>query len=170
MAQFILPLRSLPWLGLLSALCCGDCIPFPEARHHLGETQCVTGTVVAVKQGLKGVHYLDFCEDYRICPFTVVIFPGDLRQVGDVRQLQGKLVEIHGEVKEYDGRAEIVLSQARQLKGEAARIPPLPRNYDVERRGNFRAGIFSRPRQARKTTRRQSKPIPTVEPDAAGPE
>ncbi|HTR65449.1 MAG TPA: hypothetical protein VMH85_06735 [Terriglobales bacterium] len=170
MAEFIVVLRSFLCLGLLSAVAWCECIPFSEAHNHLGETRCVAGKVFAVKEGIKGVHYLDFCEDYVNCPFTVVIFAGDLRQIGDVRQLQGKLVEIHGEVKEYDGRAEIILSQARQLKGEAARLPPLPKNYDVERRGNFSAGIFSRPKPARKTTRRQSKPIPTVEPDAAGPE
>jgi hypothetical protein len=61
--------------------------------------------------GARGVHFLDFCDDFHLCPFTVVIFPGDLKSVGDVRQLQGRMVEIHGQVKEYDGRAEIVLEE-----------------------------------------------------------
>jgi hypothetical protein len=36
----------------------------------------------------------------------VVVFPSNLRHVGDVRQLQGKVVEIHGPVKLYDGRGD----------------------------------------------------------------
>ena len=82
----------------------------------MGEIKCMTGIVVRVKQGARGVHFLDFCDDFRLCPFTVVIFPRDLKSVGDVRQLQGRMVEIHGQVKEYDGRAEIILEEYRQLE------------------------------------------------------
>ena len=75
--------------------------------------------MLRVNEGNRGVTFLDFCEDYLVCRFTVVVFPSDLKHVGDVRQLQGKMVEIHGPVKEYDGRAEIVLERARQLTGDA---------------------------------------------------
>ena len=118
---------------------------------------------------MKGVHYLDFCEDYRICPFTVVIFPHDLAQIGDVRQLQGRMIEIHGEVKQYDGRAEIVLSQARQLKGDAGKIPPLPKDYDVEKHGHYSAGTLVRPKAAKTIRHPRGKPIPTDEPDTTEP-
>ena len=75
-----------------------------------------------------------------------MIFPSDLKSVGDVRQLQGRMIEIHGQVKEYDGRAEIVLEEYRQLSGAGARIPPLPKNYDVEKKGRYSAGTFSHPK------------------------
>ena len=101
---------------MLTTAAWSDCLPFSEARKHVGEIKCVTGTVVRVKQGARGVHFLDFCDDFRLCPFTVVIFSGDLKSVGDVRQLQGRMIEIHGKVKEYDGRAEIVLEEYRQLE------------------------------------------------------
>jgi hypothetical protein len=116
------------------------------------------------------VHYLDFCEDFRLCPFTVVIFPSDLKSVGDVRQLQGRVVEIHGPVKEYDGRAEIVLQEPRQLSGGAATILPLPKNYDVEQKGHYSAGKFSHPK-ARHKPRKKRHPatlpieIPEDEPE-----
>ena len=106
---------------LLSSFAWSDCLPFAEARKHVGEVKCITGMVVRVKQGTRGVHFLDFCDDFRLCPFTVVIFPGDLKSVGDVRQLQGRMIEIHGQVKEYDGRAEIILEEYRQLSGSSAR-------------------------------------------------
>jgi len=122
-------------VGFLSSLeSAAACIPISEAGKHIGAHRCVTGKVVRVKQGNRGVHFFDFCEDYRTCPFTVVVFPGDLKQVGDIRQLQGKQIEIEGEVKSYDGRAEIVLQRLGQLRGDAARIPPLPQR--VRRRAS----------------------------------
>jgi hypothetical protein len=113
----------------LSTLARPDCLPFEQAKKHVGEIKFVTGKVVGVKQGERGVHFLDFCEEFRLCPFTVIVFPSDPKSVGDVRQSQGRIVEIHGQVKEYDGRAEIILEEYRQLSGSTARIPPLPKNY-----------------------------------------
>lgn len=118
----------------------GDCIPIHEAGQHVGETKCVTGKVLRVKVGSKNVHFLDFCEDQMACPFTVVIFSNDLKDVGDVRHLAGRTIEIRGAVKVYDGRPEIILSRVSQVTGGAAMIPPLPKNYDVENRGHFSAG------------------------------
>ena len=48
--------------------------PFHDAGQHVGETKCVTGKVLRIKVGAKGVHFLDFCEDQMACPFTVVVF------------------------------------------------------------------------------------------------
>jgi len=119
----------------------------------------VTGKVVRVEVGSGGVHYLDFCEDYRLCPFSVVVFSHDMKNVGDVRQLAGKVIEIRGEIKDYDDRAEIVLESSRQLGGEAARLPPLPKSFDVEQRGHFSAGTF-RTRRSRSTYKK--KGVPTL--------
>jgi DNA/RNA endonuclease YhcR with UshA esterase domain len=150
---------------LLTSMAWSDCLPLAEARKHVGEIKCITGKVIRVKQGSRGVHFLDFCDDYRLCPFTVVIFPSDLKSVGDVRQLQGRMIEIHGKVKEYDGRAEIVLEEYRQLSGAGARIPPLPKNYDVEKKGRYSAGTFRHPKSKRKTAKRQPAEVVTQEPE-----
>jgi hypothetical protein len=145
-----------------------DCIPFTEARQHVGEDQCVTGRVLHVKHMSRGVTLFDFCQDSMVCPFTVVVFPHDLKRIGDVSQLQNRVIEIHGPVKEYDGRAEIVLQQSRQLGGEGLRIPPLPKNYDVEKKGHYSAGSFSLPKPAYKTSKkRQPAKIPiNIPPDS----
>jgi hypothetical protein len=121
-------------------LAASDCIPIHEASHHIGEVQCVTGKVLRVKTGNKGVHFVDFCEDQMACPFTVVVFPSDLKDVGDVRRLEGRVIEINGVVKMYDGRAEIILNRISQIHGGASMIPRLPKNYDVEKRGHYSAG------------------------------
>jgi len=142
-----------------------ECISYSEAMKHIGATKCVTGKVLRVKQGNSGVHFFDFCEDYRGCPFTVVVFPGDLKRVGDIRGLQGRQIEIEGEVKGYDGRAEIILRRVSQLRGEAGRIPPLPREYDVERRGKYSAGKFSYPKAAKRSPhKKQTPPMKTEDP------
>lgn len=117
-----------------------DCLSIHEAAQHIGETKCVSGKVLKVKVGNKGVHFLDFCEDALACPFTVVVFAGDLKDVGDVRLLSGRSIEIRGALKMYDGRPEIILNRISQIEGGAAMIPPLPKNYDVENRGRFNAG------------------------------
>jgi hypothetical protein len=149
---------------LFPAISIADCIAITEAKKHVGETRCVSGKVLRVKEGNRGVTLLDFCEDYQVCPFTVVVFPSDLKHVGDVRQLQGKMVEIHGPVREYDGRAEIVLERAGQLAGEAGRIPPLPKTFDVEKKGRYSAGKFSHAKSARKAKKKkQSAPGQTEE-------
>ena len=67
---------------LLTNLAGADCLPFDQAKQHVGEIKCIAGKVVRVKQGARGVHFLDFCDDFRLCPFTVVVFPGDLKSVG----------------------------------------------------------------------------------------
>lgn len=136
-----------------------DCIPIHQAGQHIGETKCVTGKVLRVKVGAKGVHFLDFCEDAMACPFTVVVFSNDLKDVGDVRRLVGRTIEIRGAVKAYDGRPEIILSRISQIEGGAAMIPPLPKNYDVENRGHFSAG---RPYPTKKPKKTKAKPSTTV--------
>jgi hypothetical protein len=132
-----------------------DCIPIQEASHHVGEDKCITGKVLRVKAGSKGVHHIDFCQDQMACPFSVVVFPSDLKDVGDVRRLAGQLIEIHGKVKLYDGRAEIILSRVGQLTNGSTLIPPLPKEYDVEKQGHYSAGKMRASKKPKKV-----KPTP----------
>ena len=135
-----------------------DCVSIHEAGRFIGETRCVTGRVLRVKVGPKGAHFLDFCEDQIACPFTVVVFAHDLKDVGDVRRLAGRTIEIRGALKAYDGRPEIILSRIGQIEGGAAMIPPLPKNYDVENRGHFSAGRLY---PSKKPTKTKAKPNTT---------
>lgn len=132
------------------------CKPMTEARKYVGDSVCITGKVVKVARSPRsGTHFLNFCEDYRNCPFSVVIFAKDLQRVGDVRQLEGKTIEIYGKVKEYKGQAEIILNDVRQLRGESAKLPKVPKDYDAANRGRYSAGTLGGARD-RKT--REKKP------------
>jgi hypothetical protein len=136
-------LNNVAVLALLlspTAAFASDCLPIREASQHVGETKCITGKVLHVKAGAKGVHFIGFCEEQAACPFSVVVFASDLKDVGDVRRLEGRVIEIHGPVKLYDGRAEIILNRVSQLTGGSTLIPPMPKNYDVEKQGHYSAG------------------------------
>jgi len=151
-----------------AGLSASDCIPIQEAAQHIGETKCVTGKVMRVKVGARGVHFLDFCEDQMACPFSVVVFSGDLKDVGDVRRLAGRTIEIQGAVKAYDGRPEIILRRISQIAGGAAMIPALPKNYDVENRGHFSPGHLYPAKKAAKT--KATVPSTSVYGDVEGEE
>jgi hypothetical protein len=153
----ILGTRYFYALLLSAAASASDCIPIHQASQHVGEVQCVTGKVTRVKVAPKGVHLLDFCQDQMACPFSVVVFPHDLKDVGDVRSLAGRVIEIRGKVKLYDGHAEIVLNRVSQITGGAMLIPALPKNYDVEKQGHYSAGHIRPPKKLK-----PAKPAPAT--------
>jgi DNA/RNA endonuclease YhcR with UshA esterase domain len=140
-----------------------DCLPIAEASKHVRKQTCVSGTVIRVEEGSHGVTFLDFCVEYRSCPFTVVVFPGDLRRIGNVHQLQGRVVRIQGRIEEYDDRAEIVLRHAQQLGDDAKLLTAVPKEYDVERQGHYSAGTFraTKAKKAKRTV--QGPPISIVD-------
>jgi hypothetical protein len=152
MTQFTLRLAAFVLLVVGAASASSDCVQIAEAHQHVGSTRCVTGKIFNIKEGARGVTFLDFCENFDTCPFTVVVFADDLKHVGDVRRLTGREVQINGTVVDYDGRAEIVLRRPQQLGKDAALVPPLPRNYDVEQHGKFSPGKFRAPKQKKTNT------------------
>jgi hypothetical protein len=152
-----------------------ECVSFVDASKHVGTNQCVSGTVLQIESGRNGTRFLSFCnenvnkndqEKGKTCPFTVVVFPADLKKMGDIRQLEGRQIEIKGTVQDHDGRAEIILHNSRQLLGDAAfrLFPPVPVDYDVERQGHNSAGKYSSPKAAKKTTTRQGNPTSIEDP------
>jgi DNA/RNA endonuclease YhcR with UshA esterase domain len=142
----------------------GNCVAFAEASKHVGSTQCVIGTVLHVEDGRNGAKLLNFCKE-KPCSFTVVLFPSDLKKMGDVRQLEGRQIEIKGTIQNYDGRAEIILRRSQQL-GEGAFLlfPTVPTDYDAERAGHYSAGKSTHAKAAKKTTTKQGDPMSIEDP------
>jgi hypothetical protein len=159
---------GLALLLVVSASALPQCVPFHEASRHLGQNSCVSGRVVKITHSEQGTTFLNFCEDYRTCPFQVVVFRSDLPHVGDVRNLTGKTIEIQGKIEDYDGHTEIILRRPRQLHGEAAKIPPLPKGFDVERKGRYSAGRLTHPKSTHSPRqKRQSRPVQMEDPEMA---
>jgi DNA/RNA endonuclease YhcR with UshA esterase domain len=143
-----------------------NCVAFAEASQHVGTTQCISGAVQSVETAGKGVTYLSFCKDPKACPFTVVVFPADLKKMGDIRQLEGRQIEIKGTIEDYDGRAQIILRRTQQLLGDAAFLlfPRVPTDYDVERAGHNRAGGSTHAKGAKKKHAKQGQPVSIDDP------
>jgi len=93
-----------------------NCINFTEAPNYIGETKCIIGKVNDVFISEKGNIFLNFCSNYKTCPFTAVIFSSDADKFSNPRQFKGKTVEITGLIKTYQGRPEIILNAPNQIK------------------------------------------------------
>jgi len=92
------------------------CVDFHDAGSHAGETGCVSGRVLKVFTSRGGNTFLDFCEDYRECPFTSTIFSSDKSKFGDLQSLTGRQVEIRGPITVYQGKPEIIIRDPEQIR------------------------------------------------------
>ena len=92
------------------------CVDFRDAGAQAGETGCVSGRVLRVFTSRGGNTFLDFCEDYRDCPFSSVIFSSDKDKFGDLQFLAGRQIEIRGPITVYQGRPEIVIRDPEQIR------------------------------------------------------
>ena len=106
---------------LFSTSLFSQCVPISQASQHVGQKTCVTGKVLTVTRGEHESLNLNFCLQNAPCPFLVRVFPEDVDYVGDVRQLIGKEIEITGKIKDANGRTEMALKDADQLRGESAK-------------------------------------------------
>jgi endonuclease YncB( thermonuclease family) len=97
-------------------------IDYTEAPNHVGEYACVSGKIDHVYTSKKGTIFLNFCPDYKTCPFGIVIFGSDASKFPNPKQYEGQTLEITGLIKSYQGRPEIVLNAPDQIK-----IPPPPK-------------------------------------------
>ena len=92
------------------------CVDIRNAGPLVGKSGCVAGLVLRVYSARTGTTFLDFCPDYRACPFSSVIFASDKDRFGDLGSLQGRRVEIRGDVISYQGRAEIIVHDPQQVR------------------------------------------------------
>jgi hypothetical protein len=113
-----LALRRASPPGAMPAVEVGNkgCVDFREAGSHIGEEACVSGRVQRVFVSRASNTFLDFCADYRDCPFTSVVFSSDREKFGDLQTLRGRQVEIRGSVTVYNGRAEIIIHGPDQIR------------------------------------------------------
>ncbi len=94
----------------------GACVDIQQAGSHANEESCVTGRILRVFTSKAGNTFLDFCQDYRACPFTSIIFASDRSKFGDVNALQGRQVELRGRIQIYHDQPEIVVKDPSQIR------------------------------------------------------
>lgn len=95
-------------------------VPASEAGRHIGEKVVVCGKVYGVKflDKAKGEPtFLNVGAAYPNSPFTVVIFGETRKLLTDAPEklYNGKNVCVTGIVKEYKGKAEIVVSKPEEI-------------------------------------------------------
>ncbi len=86
-----------------------------EAKSHIGEYASVSGTLVSTYKSSKGTLFLDFCKNYKTCPFSGVAFADDASAFEDIEKLVGKTITLTGTITSYEGRAEIKLHKRSQI-------------------------------------------------------
>ncbi|MBI2025641.1 hypothetical protein HYT04_02565 [Candidatus Kaiserbacteria bacterium] len=90
-------------------------INYTEALAHVGQVASVRGTLIDAYTSKTGTVFLDFCENYKTCAFSGVIFADDAKKFGDLSRYVGQVVTITGKISMYENKAEIVLSDPSQL-------------------------------------------------------
>lgn len=92
-------------------------INFSEAPQYVGSVCKVKGRVDHVYISKNGNIFINFCKDYKACPFYAVIFQKDASKF-QPKEFEGREVSILGLIKTYQGRAEIVINEPTQIKIE----------------------------------------------------
>ena len=92
------------------------CILYTQAGNFVGEVKCVYGKVVDTYVSKKGNVFIDFCQDYKTCPFSAVIFQSDVSKFSGLDRYQGSNIELTGLIKTYQGRPEIIINEPKQIK------------------------------------------------------
>ena len=103
-----------------------------------GKDVCLRAHVYDVQETDTGTRYLDVCAPQvkdDECKFYIVSFQRDEKHVGNLEPLRNADIQISGTVREYHGRAEIVLNDLPQTDigvaalaaafptGETAQVP-----------------------------------------------
>ncbi len=105
------------------------CYPSSEAAQHLQKDVCIRAHVYDVVQLADGTRFLDVCSPEtpdEQCRFSIVSLKEDRREVGDLETFRGSDIQIRGTVHPFAGRAEIVLTHARQFHGGGEKFRPNP--------------------------------------------
>jgi len=87
-----------------------------DAKARIGQTVTVEGTVSDVHVGRSGTAFIDIGGRFPDNALTAVIFVDDLGKFPGAKTLAGRQVAISGPVQLYQGKPEIILKSAEQLK------------------------------------------------------
>lgn len=88
---------------------------YTEASSHIGEYAGIRGRIFEVNTSPKGTVFFDYCQDYKSCPFSVVIFASDVPKFTGLSGYQGKTITIIGQIQIYKGQAQIILKNPNQI-------------------------------------------------------
>ena len=105
------------------------CYTPEQALTHVNKDVCIVAHVYDVVELQDGTRFLDVCSPETSdeqCRFSIVSPDSERKEVGDLDQFRAKDIHIRGTVRPFGGRAEIVLSEARQFHGGSEKFRPNP--------------------------------------------
>jgi hypothetical protein len=88
---------------------------YNDAKDHIGESAIVEGVVLDIYKTSSGMEFIDFCKNYKTCLFTAVIFADDAKKFKDINGFKNAKIDIFGDIKDYNGKAEIIISDPSQI-------------------------------------------------------
>ncbi len=91
-------------------------IHFSKAPERVGEELWVYGEVDHVFEHPDGHRFVNFCPDFRDCPFYSPIFDDNVPQFADIAGWSGEEIHIYGEITTYQGRPQIVVESSKQVE------------------------------------------------------
>ena len=90
-----------------------------EAQAHAGQSVTVEGTVSEIHVSASGrATFVNLGGRFPNNAFSAVVFATDAGKFPNLSALDGKTIDVTGPVQLYKGRAEIVLTDAAQLKAK----------------------------------------------------
>lgn len=89
-----------------------------NAGNHIGEEKIIEGRIVDTYRSKTNTIFLNFEKPYPNHCFTAVIFSSDIYKFPENPEdyYYGKTVRISGEIKEYEGKPEIILKSVGQIE------------------------------------------------------
>ena len=87
-----------------------------ETKAYVGKPVTVQAAITDVHTARSGATFIDMGGAFPDNEFVAVIFADDAAKFPDASSLEGKTVTITGTVQMYQGKPEIVLKSASQLK------------------------------------------------------
>lgn len=115
--------------AMLGARQTKQCVPADQATKWLNKEVCVSAHIYDVVQLSDGTRFLDVCSPETPdadCRFTIVSHWEDRETVGELNKYRNHNVQVRGMVRPMHGRAEMVLSHARQFYGGPPKFRPNP--------------------------------------------
>lgn len=93
----------------------GNTIHFSEAPENVGEILWVKGVIDHVFVSVNNNYFLNFCPDFRDCPFSAPIFAKEALMFEDIESWGGMEVHIYGEISLYQGRPQIIIDTPERV-------------------------------------------------------
>lgn len=90
-------------------------VHFSEAPDNIGKKFWVKGKIDHVFVSNNGNYFLNFCPDFRDCPFSSLIFSEKAYLFNDINSWSGESVYIYGLIGIYQNRPQIIIENPNQI-------------------------------------------------------